>query len=190
MEPRTHRASLINRENLARLEPGAVDAFVRSTVDRIHSLLYGIIGHAEEVEDLAQEVYMRAFKALPAYRGEAAPETWLHRIAINVGRDAISRRQAERKREGGEVDPELHAAPDNPAADLEAVEDERILRAALKTLPDEWRELVVFVEIEGGSIEEAAGVFEIAAGTVKSRLHRAREKLREEVKRLMKGGRT
>ncbi len=177
----------MDREALARLEPAAVDAFVRETVDRVHSMMYGITGHAQETEDLVQEVYMRAFRSLPAYRGEAAPGTWLYRIALNVGRDAIERRQAERRREGGEVDPERHSAKDDPASDAVRNEEVAAVREAVAALPEEWRNVVTLVDIEGLSLEEAGGSLGIPEGTVKSRLHRGRERLRETLRRRFGG---
>ncbi len=177
----------MDREALARLEPTAVDAFVRGTVDRVHSMMYGITRHEEEAEDLVQETYMRAFRSLPAYRGEAAPETWLYRIALNVGRDAIEKRQAARRREGGEVDPERHSAPDDPAADVVRREEVAAVREAVAALPEEWRNVVTLVDIEGMSLEEAGRTLDVPEGTVKSRLHRGREKLREALRKRFGG---
>ena len=186
-EPVPAASRLINREALIRLEPDAVDSFVKLTIDRIHSLLYQILGHRQEAEDMTQEVYMRAFRALPTFRGEAEPMTWIYRIAINCGRDAIARRQAARKRDGGEIDPDAHAAPDDPAANAVESEELRVLRGALGRLDEEWRNVILLVDIEGLSMEEAGQTLQVPTGTVKSRLHRAREALREEVKRMMGG---
>lgn len=162
-------------EELRRLERGAVDDFVRSTIDRVYSLLYGILRHKQEAEDATQEVYMRAWKALPNYRGDAAPETWIYRIAINYGRDAIARRQKERKHAGGEVD-------ENITGREGATEERLMLLEALSTLSEDRRLLVLAVDVEGFSIEEAAEIFELPEGTIKSRLHRTREMLRAALK--------
>ena len=178
MEPGGAHGGLIDRDALVRGETGAVEAFVKGSIDRIHSLLNRMLGHPEEAQDLTQEVYIRAFRSLPAYRGEAAPETWLYRIALNVGRDAIARRMSERAREGGEIDPDGHAARNPDPADLAVRGEEReVLVEALDAVGQERKEILVLADIEGLSTEEIAAALEIPAGTVKSRLHRAREAL-------------
>lgn len=183
-EPGKGRGGLIDRDALVRGETGAVEAFVKGSIDRIHSLLFRMLGHPEEAQDLTQEVYIRAFRSLPAYRGEAAPETWLYRIALNVGRDAIARRMSERAREGGEIEPNGHASRIPDPADLAVRGEERAtLEEALSALGEERREIVILSDIEGLSTQEIAAALEIPAGTVKSRLHRAREALREEVRK-------
>lgn len=184
-EPAELPARLIDREALARLEPAAVDAFVRETIHHVHSLLYRMLSHKEEVEDLVQDVYIRAWKALPAYRGDASPMTWLYRIAINAGRDAIARRQVDRKRTVSEPDDviELRPAAHDPQRDMLTREENAALEAAIAELPEDRREIILLADIEGMSMEEIARVLDAPQGTVKSRLHRARETLRELVKR-------
>lgn len=175
--------SLMDRDALVRLEPAALDAFVRLTIDRVHGLLWRMMTHQEDVEDLTQEVYLRAWKALPAYRGDSKPETWLYRIAINVGRDEISRRQVARKHDGGEVDAERHQAPDDAQQRALRAEEAAVLKAALGELSEDRREIVILAEIEGMGMDEIAETLNLPIGTVKSKLHRARELMRESIKR-------
>lgn len=182
-EPAGPGPSPIDRDALVRLDPVAVDQFVRSTVDRVHGLLWRMLGHREDVEDLTQEVYLRAWRALPAYRGEARPETWLYRIAINVGRDEIAKRQVARKRDGGEVDPGRHHAPDDPTHKVLRAEEAAVLETALAELSEDRREIVVLAEIEGMGMDEIAAVLDLPVGTVKSKLFRSRELMRESVKK-------
>ena len=184
-EPQAPAAGLIDRDALARLEPAAVDAFVQETIHHVHSLLYRMLSHKEEVEDLVQDVYIRAWRALPSYRGEASPMTWLYRIAVNAGRDAIARRQLDRKRLVTEPDEviEIRPASHDPQRDALTREENLALQAAIDELPAERREMIILADIEGMSMEEISAVLEIPEGTVKSRLHRAREALRDGVKK-------
>lgn len=159
--------------------------FVRATIDRVYSLLFRMLASREDAEDLVQEAYLRGFRSWARFRGEADPATWIYRIALNLGRDEIGKRQRSRLRlVGAEVDPEAHAAggPD-PACAAVAAGERRVLEEALAALSEEKREVVLLCEVEGFSMEEAARTLEVPVGTVKTRLHRAREALRAEVRR-------
>lgn len=186
-EPEAGEPGQLDRDALVRLDPAALDAFVRTTVDRVHGLLWRMLGHRQDVEDLTQEVYLRAWRALPAYRGEARPETWLYRIAINVGRDEIAKRQTARKRDGGEIDPGRHCAPDDPTQRVLRAEEAAVLEAALAELSEDRREIVVLADIEGLGMDEIGSVLDLPVGTVKSKLFRARELMRESIKKRMGG---
>ena len=175
----------IDLEALKRLDAHAVERFVRESTDKVYSLLFRMLGHPEEVEDLTQDVFVKALRALPRYRGDSAPSTWVYRIAINTGRDAIAKRQRDRKRQGGEMEPERFSSKDDPVEKIEEKEDFTVLRKALDRLPADRKELIMLVDIEGVSIEEAGQIFDLPDGTVKSRLHRARAALREEVREIM-----
>lgn len=141
-----------------------------------------MLGHREDAEDITQEVYSRVFRGLAAYRGDAEPATWVYRIAINVGRDAISARQVHRRREGGEVDDMVRSAA-NPERDVLAREESAMLRESLAAVSDEQREIILLADVESMSMEEISSVLDINVGTAKSRLSRARAALREEVKK-------
>lgn len=171
-------------EALRRGDPAAVEAFVRSTIDRTHAMAVRLVG-PDEAEDLVQEVYLRAFRGLPAYRGEAAPSTWLWRIAMNVVRDAWARRRREREAAAEAVEVEaLAGAPDlDPALRAEERELDAAVAAALGDLEEEERAVIVLREAEGMDVSEAAAVLGVAEGTVKSRLHRAKAALRRAVGR-------
>lgn len=173
----------IDVEALRRGDPAALDGFVRATIDRTHSMMARLAG-PEEAEDLTQEAYLRAFRGLPAYRGDAAPTTWLWRIAMNVVRDAWARRRAARAAAADAV--EVEAVADAPAFDPARMAEARALdaavAAALGDLDDEDREVIVLREVEGMDVAETAAVLGVAEGTVKSRLHRAKAALRRRVR--------
>jgi len=178
-------------EKFSKLDPNSVDSFVRRTIDRVYSMLYGIVGHKEDAEDLTQEVFVKALRAINSFRGDSSPETWLYRIAVNTGRDAIGRRQRERAFESGE------AFPDDNSSNIElskcdpanyVVESEEILliREAVADLKNDWKEVITLVDIEDMKIEEASAILGIPEGTVKSRLVRGRDQLRNMLKQRMR----
>lgn len=114
-------------------------------------------------EDVTQETFLRAFRFLGSFRGDAKFTSWLFRIARNCAMDAIRARRAHLERE-----PPPPAGPSDPQARLE-------LRTALDAVSDEHREPFLLIEVFGLSYREAADVLGVRVGTVKSRMHRARK---------------
>ncbi len=156
---------------------GNFDAFehlVRAHQDRIYNLAYRITGNHEDAADAAQDAFVRAYQALPRFRGEASFSTWLHRIATNTALDLVRRRP--------EVPPvELpadHAGPDDPAAEAHRREVNRRVHAAVGRLPEEYRVVVVLRDFQGLAYDEIARALHVPIGTVRSRLSRGRETLR------------
>ena len=151
-----------------------------------------MIGDADDAADAAQTAFVRAFRALPKFRGEAKIGTWLHRIAANVALDVCnSRKRAPRPfsqmmpdEEGGENPVERIADPahaTDPAERLARRERQDVVRAALGRLPPNHRAVITLFDIEGRSYEEASAILGVPMGTVKSRLNRARDALRREL---------
>jgi RNA polymerase sigma-70 factor (ECF subfamily) len=145
-----------------------------------------MLGDADEAADAAQEAFVRAYRALPNFRGDSAFGTWLHRIAANVAVDAAARL----KRRPLSLDAPVDDASDrpgfdapDPAAGPESValrgERRSAVRQALAQLPENQRVVLVLFDIQGHSYEEAAQLLKLPMGTVKSRLNRARLALRE-----------
>jgi RNA polymerase sigma-70 factor (ECF subfamily) len=141
-----------------------------------------------EAEDALQEAYLKAFRGISEFRGEASLTTWLTRIVLN---EALARRRSQLRRakaldQSGAVDLEtyrsrLAAGSDmarSPEAETARKEISRLLERALAELPPNFRLVFVMREIEGLSVEETAETLEIPAGTVKTRLLRAKERLR------------
>lgn len=157
---------------------------VRKYQDRLFNTVLHVAGCREEAEDVVQEAFVQAYLKLRSFQRNSAFYTWLYRVAFNI---AISRRRRRR----AEVSVEQHreAAGIEPLDDGEAPE-ERILReeraelvsAALKQLSDEHRSILVLREMEGCCYETIAEILDLPVGTVRSRLHRARLQLRDELK--------
>jgi RNA polymerase sigma-70 factor (ECF subfamily) len=141
---------------------------------RVHALLYRILGSTRELEDLAQEVFIAIFQALPRFRGDAKLRTWIDRIAVNTALDHIAARKRipvlERPDPSGPADERAHAR-----------EGLRRLYAVLATLKPEARIAFALYAIDGRSIAEVAAITGVTAMTAKLRIWRSR---REVVRRL------
>ena len=179
-------ATLVERSRAG--EPAAFGELVTRYQDRLYNTLVRVCGDAEEARDVTQEAFVQAFVKLDSFRGNSAFYTWLYRIAQNT---AISRRRRRKPtssldeaREAAGVEP---ADPDaRPEANLEREEQAIQVRAALATLSEEHRSVLVLREIEGYDYETIGEMLEVPVGTVRSRLHRARMQLKEEMEKRMK----
>jgi RNA polymerase sigma-70 factor (ECF subfamily) len=164
--------------------------------DRVMNLVSRLCPRAADAEDLAQEVFLKALEKLGTFRGGSQFYTWLFRIAVNM---AVSQRRRDGRirfrplGDGDEIGSSqaatLMAAAQRrfPSPDASAISAETgaIVSAALEELEEELRVVVVLRDIEDMSYEEIAQVLEAPAGTVKSRLHRARLALREKLAKLV-----
>jgi RNA polymerase sigma-70 factor (ECF subfamily) len=155
------------------------DAF-RLLVDAYRHMAYGvalrILGHAEEAEEATQESFVRAWKALPNFRGDAKFSTWLYRI---VTRRAFDRLEAVRRRRGREVGVEAaESLPGESGPDVSAWQRARMLETLLSKLPETQRAVVTLFYYEERSVNEVAETLDMPTGTVKTHLSRARVALR------------
>jgi RNA polymerase sigma-70 factor (ECF subfamily) len=170
-------------ERLRRRDEAAFNELVARNQGPIYRLLLRMLGNAAEAEDVAQEVFVSAFKSIESFRGDSALSTWLYRIAQNHGKNRIkylARRsrdtaRAPHARDEGTPGHGAHGSPDEqPDRAVEAHEAERHLAGALSDLDDEQRVLLTLRDVEHMSYEQITQVTALPLGTVKSRLHRAR----------------
>jgi RNA polymerase sigma factor (sigma-70 family) len=154
----------------------AYGALVRAHQDRIYRHLLNLTGSREDALELSQEVFIKAWEALPAWRPEARFHTWVYRIASNVALDVLRRRKVVQF-VALEEDYDAPADQPGPESQLQARQQLRGLDAALARLPADQREIVLLREVEGLGYEELAATLSIDVGTVKSRLARARAAL-------------
>lgn len=168
------------RGDLAAFEP-----LVERYRERVWRLAYTYLRDPEDAWDVAQETFVRAWQSLGAFRGQSAFYTWLFRIAVNLAADRARQRAARARALGSERVPEEEMArtlpdagpgPDEAAARAE--QRERI-RRALDLLPPHHRTIIMLSDLEGLTYREIAEVLAIPIGTVMSRLHNARKRLRE-----------
>ncbi len=154
---------------------------------RIYAVAYGLLGNREDALDAVQEAFIKAYRSLDRFKGKSSFYTWLYRItantAIDLGRKA-SRRDEIEFREEIEQDEEKGNYPiapsaEDPASRLMKKELGELIDGAIQELPHEQRTAIVLREIEGLSYREIAEVMRCSQGTVMSRIHYARKKLRE-----------
>ncbi len=154
--------------------------------ERIRNLLFSIFHDSDYIEDLAQEVFIKAYQALPNFRFEASFYTWLYRIAVNKSRDELRKKKIRRffsfqtLDEG--IENELDKRISVPPEDRDTQE---LVSLGLKSLPEKFRIAVVLKDIDGLTYEEIAKVMDCELGTVKSRISRARSMLRKALKPLL-----
>ena len=158
----------------------AFDALVRRHQRRVVNLLLSLTGGGPDAEDLAQEVFIRAFRGIDRFRGDSTFRTWLFNIANNVARSHRSRLARLRRywaQTGDNIDVEREPAA--PAADPEVALVRRdAIDRALATLPPDLRVAVVLRDLQGFEYREIATMTEVPIGTVESRIFRARQRLR------------
>jgi RNA polymerase sigma-70 factor (ECF subfamily) len=191
-------ASVTDKQLVARVQAGdsrAFDLLVLKYQHKIMSLISRYVHDADEVQDVAQEAFIKAYRALPKFRGESAFYTWLYRIAINTAKNHLVARS--RRPVASDVELEdaqyLESAPslrdqETPESSLFGDELRDIVNDALAELPDDLRTAVTLREFDGLSYEEIAAVMECPVGTVRSRIFRAREAIDQRVKAHMEEG--
>jgi RNA polymerase sigma-70 factor, ECF subfamily len=166
-------ASAPDAELLRRARQGDSDAFIKLTEPlrpHVYGVLAGMTGR-EDAEDLAQEVFVRAFRALPRFRGDASLRTWITRIAVN-----LAFRHTKRRRENVPLDDLLESAW--PSVEAPDTAMRLAVRDAVQQLTPKLRAAVVLFYFEGLELNEVAAALRINRGTVASRLHEARRILR------------
>jgi RNA polymerase sigma-70 factor, ECF subfamily len=181
---------------IEKLKTGDADAFdllVGRHAADVYALLFRLTENAEEACDLTQETFLSALTGIKGFRGEAGLRTWLFRIAINHSRNRF-RWWKRRKRDVtvsldatiGDGDTSLYETlsdkGQSPEDSAIAGERERALLAAVKEMPDVFREAIVLCDLEGLSYEEVSAALGVNIGTVKSRIARGREDLRKRLK--------
>ncbi len=161
----------------------AFDLLVGKYQRKLGRLLSRFIRDAAEVEDVTQEAFIKAYRALPAFRGESAFYTWLYRIGINTaknylvsqGRRAPTSTEFDADEAEGFEDASLLRDINTPESLLLSKQIGQTVNMAMDALPDELRTAIALREIEGLSYEEIAGIMDCPIGTVRSRIFRARE---------------
>jgi RNA polymerase sigma-70 factor, ECF subfamily len=160
----------------------AFEALVLKYQDRIFRLIQRMVGGSDAADDLAQEVFIRAYRSIGDFKGESSLYTWLYKIALNLCRNHYrtrGRRPVHEELEEGDGATGLEAGGGSPEDEVFRREFWQQLRRGLDELPDEQREAVVFCDLEGMSYEEMAEVMGVPIGTVRSRIYRGRRALQE-----------
>ncbi len=170
----------------------AFDVLVLKYQHKIVKLVMRYVRDQSEALDVTQEAFIKAYRAIPKFRGDSAFYTWLYRIAINTAKNhivAIKRRPLEydldlQESGGYETHAQLHDL-DSPERIAEREELREAVQSAIGSLPDELRDAIVLREIEGMSYEEIATAMNCPVGTVRSRIFRARDAIDKAIRGLV-----
>lgn len=172
----------------------AFDLLVLKYQYRVHAIVGRFIRDSHEVEDITQEAFLKAYRALPRFRGDSQFYTWLFRIAVNTAKNYLVARS--RRPPSSDVnldDAEFYAGSEQlkdlgtPENQLFRDELETVINKAIEELPEDLRTAVTLREYEGLSYEDIAGVMDCPVGTVRSRIFRGRESIDIRVLELMEG---
>jgi len=188
---------LSDAELVSRFKEGDRDAFseiVRRYQDRVYSLAYRWMRDRNVAEEVAQDVFLALFRSLGRFRGDSQLSTWIYRVVVNHCKNRKlyrSRRKMDQHEalEGEPRDdddgPKRQIADDGPGTDARVHQQEArdVLMHALDTLDEGPRQIIILRDINGQSYEEIAELLGVARGTVKSRLHRARNQLAKALRR-------
>jgi RNA polymerase sigma-70 factor (ECF subfamily) len=161
----------------------AFEELVRAQQHRVYGLALRMLGNGADAQDIAQEVFLRAHRALAEFRGDARLSTWLYAITSRVCLNRLAGSEHRLARHGEETLARLVDARPGPDQALERGELEEALHRAIAELPEERRIVVFLRDVEGLAYDEIAEVLDLPVGTVRSRLHRARLDLKEKLER-------
>lgn len=169
-------------------DKAAFDLLVLKYQHKIFGLISRYVRDSSEVQDVAQEAFIKAYRALPKFRGDSAFYTWLYRISINTAKNYLVARNRRPPAYDVDVEDAEHYESatalknfENPENQLYGDELKHIVELAIKELPEDLRTAVTLREFEGLSYEDIADVMECPVGTVRSRIFRAREAIDKEV---------
>lgn len=179
-------------EMVQRGDRSAFNVLVLKYQHKVLKLVTRYVRDPVEAEDIAQEAFIKAYRALPSFRGESAFYTWLYRIAANTAKNVLA--SSRRRLVDYDLDlqdPDDYAAQvllkdsDTPEGMLLTEEIRQTVTEAMQQLPDDLREAITLRELEGLSYEEIAEVMECPVGTVRSRIFRAREAIDKKLRPLL-----
>ena len=192
----TEESDLVLVRRVQRGDKSAFDLLVRKYQHKVVKLVLRYVRNPAEAEDIAQEAFIKAYRALPQFRGDSAFYTWMYRIAINTAKNSLASRDRSPIRYDLDLtDPEeSHSVqsrlqdPDTPEGMALTEEIRLIVNSAIDALPEELKTAIVLRELDGLSYEEIAAAMECPVGTVRSRIFRAREAIDKRLREVFEGG--
>ena len=192
----TEEGDLVLVKRVQRGDKSAFDLLVRKYQHKVVKLVLRYVRNPAEAEDIAQEAFIKAYRALPQFRGDSAFYTWMYRIAINTAKNSLaSRDRSPIAYDLDLTDPEeSHSVqtklqdPDTPEGMALTEEIRGIVNSAIEGLPEELKTAIVLRELDGLSYEEIAAAMECPVGTVRSRIFRAREAIDKRLREVFEGG--
>jgi len=194
MGPDASDLSLVQR--VQRGERSAYDLLVLKYQHKVVKLVMRYLRDPADAEDVAQEAFIKAYRALPQFRGDSAFYTWLYRIAINTAKNALAARDRspvtyELDMQSGDDSTDMVSRlkdPETPEGLALTEEIRNTVNRAIEELPEDLRTAIVLRELEGLSYEEIAAAMDCPVGTVRSRIFRAREAIDRSLREVFDGG--
>lgn len=179
-----------DRSLLERAKKGDIGAFeqlVEGYQKKVFNITLRMMGNPDDASELTQEVFIRVYRSLRNFKEESQFSTWIYKIATNICLDELRK---QKKRKVFSIDEEIKAddgetkrqiADDKPSPETVAEKNEvkKVVKDAIKSLPDEYRLVIVLRDIQGFSYDEIAKIVKCPEGTVKSRINRARKALKD-----------
>jgi RNA polymerase sigma-70 factor (ECF subfamily) len=186
----------IDLELVKQAQKGDIKAFellVQRYQQKVGGVISKLIKDYHEIQDVTQDVFIKVYKALPKFRGDAAFYTWIYRIAINTAKNyLVAKGRRIQNSDIEPVDAENYSGGfenqnfDTPDAEYERQEIEKVVYQAIEDLPEDLKQAIILREIDGLSYEEIAEKMECPIGTVRSRIFRARDAVDNALKPLLK----
>ena len=167
----------------------AYDELIRRYQRKIYQLIYNMTSNREDAEDLVQDVFVKAYSALPHFKGDSSFYTWVYRIAVNRTINYLKKRKRGQALSLDDMDQAVERDPDyvelrsreSPVRDVTLTELQKKLNEALQTLSEKHRTVVVLHDIQGIQHDEIAKMLDCSEGTVRSRLFYARQELQKQL---------
>ncbi|MBN2145703.1 MAG: sigma-70 family RNA polymerase sigma factor [Candidatus Aureabacteria bacterium] len=175
-------------------KPEAFDTLITRYKNRIFNLCYRFLGHHEDANDCAQETFIKACKHLKNFKFQSSFYTWLYTIAVNTCKNRLNSREMRHRKymfstdqpvntEDGMLMPELKSTGPTPFVQTAQKEEDKQIQEEINALSEDYKTIILLRDIEGFSYDEIASITNLKMGTVKSKIARARDVLKEKLKR-------
>ena len=172
---------------------GNLDAFeelISSYEKKAYNIAYRMMGNEEDAKDMAQEAFIKIYKSIQNFREESSFSTWLYRIVTNVCLDELRKRKKDKlvplelsiETEKGTAIVELSAERETPEDIYERIEKRQLIQNAISSLGEDYKTVIILRDIQGFGYEEIATMLNCSLGTIKSRINRARNLLKEKLR--------
>ncbi|MCQ1528501.1 RNA polymerase sigma factor [Lutispora saccharofermentans] len=172
---------------------GDLDAFeelISAYEKKAYNIAYRMMGNEEDAKDMAQEAFIKIYKSIQNFREESSFSTWLYRIVTNVCLDELRKRKNDRlvplelniETDKGSAIVELSAEKETPEDIYERVEKRQLIQNAISSLGDDYKTVIILRDIQGFGYEEIASMLNCSLGTIKSRINRARNQLKDKLR--------
>ena len=177
-----------DEELVEKIKKGDIDAYeeiIKKYENKVCGIIYHMIKNQNDVEDLAQEVFIKVYKNLSKFKGDSSLYTWIYKITVNLCLDEVKKRKniiyldEKLEVEDGELERELPSSDKTQVELYEEKEKKEKLHKCIGKLPEKQRVMIVLRDIKGFSYEEISEITSVKLGTVKSQINRARLKLKE-----------